>query len=241
MCGGGAFYPTRCVRYKLDPFNFGDLVMDPMSSRATLKRNARRAEYDPQAMRAILAQQQICHVAYVAGGEPRQIATLYFSDEQHLYLHGNRQSALLTHMAAGGEVSVSVMILDGVVVARSGFHCSMNYRSVTVYGRGEEVTGDDHRRALDHFVAALIPGHERVVREPTRQELAATAVVRVSLSEMVAKVRGGDPIDDEADLAGAVWAGVIPLSMQAGTPQPAADLRAGIELPAYIEQYHAKG
>lgn len=212
-----------------------------MSKRATLKRNARRAEYDPQEMRAILAEQQICHVAYVQDGEPRQIATLYFCDSNYLYLHGNRQSALLKHMAAGGEVSVSVMILDGVVVARSGFHCSMNYRSVTVYGHGEEVVDAAHRETLDHFVAALIPGHERVVREPTQQELAATAVVRVPLTEMVAKVRAGDPIDDEDDLESPVWAGVIPLVVHPATPQPAADLHAGIELPAYIKDYRAKG
>ena len=105
--------------------------MEPMTERATLKRNARRAEYDPAVMRDILSAQQVCTVAYVHAGEPRQIVTLYYQDGQYLYLHGNRQAALLKHMAAGGEVSVSVMLVDGIVVARSGFNCSMNYRSVT--------------------------------------------------------------------------------------------------------------
>lgn len=215
--------------------------MQPMSERATLKRNARRAEYDPAVMRDILQAQQVCTVAYVHDGQPRQIATLYFCDNNFLYLHGNRQSALLGHMAAGGEVSVSVMLVDGVVVARSGFHCSLNYRSVTVYGRGELLEGDDHRWALDKFVAVLIPGHEQVVREPTAQELAATVVVRVPLDEMVAKVRGGDPIDDEQDLASNVWAGVIPLSTQKDTPLPAADLNPDVGMPDYITNYKVKG
>ncbi len=215
--------------------------MQPMSERATLKRNARRAEYDPAVMRDILQAQQVCTVAYVHNGEPRQIATLFFCDATHLYLHGNRQSALLRHMAAGGEVSVSVMLVDGVVVARSGFHCSLNYRSVTLYGKGELVEGQQHRAALDEFVAKLVPGHEQAVREPTAQELAATMVVRVSLQEMVAKVRAGDPIDDEADLASDVWAGVIPLSTHKDAPQPAADLREDVALPAYIANYEVKG
>lgn len=215
--------------------------MQPMSERATLKRNARRAEYDPAVMRDILQAQQVCTVAYVHDSQPRQIATLYFCDDNFMYLHGNRQSALLRHMAAGGEVSVSVMLVDGVVVARSGFHCSLNYRSVTLYGNGEQVEGDAHRRALDQFVAVLVPGHERAVREPTAQELAATMVVRLPLDEMVAKVRGGDPIDDEQDLTSDVWAGVIPLSTQQGAPQPAADLRPGIGMPDYISNYQVKG
>lgn len=215
--------------------------MQPMTERATLKRNARRAEYDPAVMRDILQAQQVCNVAYVHDGEPRQIVTLYFCDDHYMYLHGNRQSALLRHMAAGGEVSVSVMLVDGVVVARSGFHCSLNYRSVTLYGRGEMVEGEGHLHALDQFVATLIPGHEQAVRAPTEQELAATRVVRLPLDEMVAKVRSGDPIDDEQDLAGDVWAGVIPLATHKGAAQPAADLRPGIDLPDYIVNYRVKG
>ena len=215
--------------------------MQPMSARTTLKRNARRAEYDPVVMRDILRAQQVCTVAYVVEGEPRQIATLYFCDDDYLYLHGNRQSALLRHMGAGGEVSIAVMLVDGVVVARSGFHCSLNYRSVTLFGQGEEITGAAHTWALEQFVARLVPGHEKVVRDPTAQELAATAVVRVPLQEMAAKVRSGDPIDDEQDLSSDVWAGVIPLALQTGAPRSAADLKPGVEVPAYITNYQGRG
>lgn len=181
--------------------------MKPVSSRATLKRIAERGEYDAATIRQILDAQQVCHVAYVDAGEPRQIATLYMCDDDYLYLHGNRQSALLKHMAAGGEV----------------------------------VTGEAHRRCLDKFVEVLIPGHEKVVREPTRQELAATTVVRIHLQEMVAKVRAGDPIDAEDDLDSDVWAGEIPLRNQSLAPVPAANLSNEVSLPGYIQNFKPRG
>ena len=213
----------------------------PVSARSTVKRNARRAVYTPDELRAILEAQQVCHVAYVEAGEPRQIATLYMIDGDHLYLHGNRQAAFLKHLAAGGEACISVTIVDGVVVARSGFHCSMNYRSVTVFGCGEAVEGAAHARALDLFVAALVPGHEQAVREPTPQEMAATSVVRVPLTELAGKVRSGDPIDDEGDLDDDVWAGVIPVAAETGTPQPSGDLEADVALPAYVRNFQYRG
>ncbi len=213
----------------------------PVSARSTVKRNARRAVYTPDELRAILEAQQVCHVAYVEAGEPRQIATLYMIDGDHLYLHGNRQAAFLKHLAAGGEACISVTIVDGVVVARSGFHCSMNYRSVTVFGCGEAVEGAAHARALDLFVAALVPGHEQAVREPTPQEMAATSVVRVPLTELAGKVRSGDPIDDEGDLDDDVWAGVIPVAAETGTPQPSGDLKADVALPAYVRNFQYRG
>ncbi|MEQ8692917.1 MAG: pyridoxamine 5'-phosphate oxidase family protein [Pseudomonadales bacterium] len=215
--------------------------MPAPSVRATIKRNAVRAVYERETLLDILNAQQICHVAYVVDGEPRQIPTLYFCDEQYLYLHGNRQSALLKHMAAGGEVCITVTLVDGMVVARSGFHCSMNYRSVTLFGKGSMVEGEAHRSALDGFVKALLPGHELAVREPTRQEMAATTVVRIPLDEMSAKVRSGDPIDDDGDLDSDVWAGVLPVQMQVGEAMPAANLKAEVATPDYVKQYKYRG
>ncbi len=217
------------------------MTANPVSQRSTVKRNARRAEYDPAVIKEILGAAQLCHVAYVVDGEPRQIATLYYIDDNYLYLHGNRQAALLKHLAAGGEVSVNVMLVDGVVVARSGFHCSMNYRSVTLFGRGEAVTGDEHVRVLNQFVDVLVPGHGAAVRDHTPQELAATAVVRLPLTEMSAKIRAGDPIDDDADLAGDTWAGQIPLAMHTGAPVPSGDLKPGIQTPDYIATFKFRG
>ncbi|NKC01377.1 MAG: pyridoxamine 5'-phosphate oxidase family protein [Pseudomonadales bacterium] len=209
--------------------------------RATVKRNARRAEYDTATLKAILASDQVCHVAYVEDGEPRQIPTLYFCDDEYLYLHGNRQSALLRYVGKGGEICVTVTLVDGVVVARSGFHCSMNYRSVTLFGRGEALEGKDHLDILNEFVRALVPGHEQAVREPTSQELAATAVVRIPLTELSGKVRTGPPADDEGDLTSSVWAGEIPVARTRQAAVASEDLRDGIEMPDYIKNFEYRG
>ncbi len=209
----------------------------PSSDRAKLRRNAIRAEYDLDVVKAILDSEMVCHVAYVEDGEPRIIPTLYFRRDDEVYLHGNRQSALLRHIAAGGLATMSVMLVDGVVVARSGFHCSMNYRSVTLYGQGRLVDGEEHARVLDEFVEVLIPGHLAAVRAPTRQELAATTAVALPITECVAKVRSGDPIDDDGDLESDVWAGVLPLAREVGEPQPAANLKSGLATPEYIKEF----
>lgn len=209
----------------------------PGTTRTRIRRNAKRAVYAPEEIRAVLDANQVCHVAYVEDGEPRVIPTLYLRRNDYLYLHGNRQAALLRHLAAGGLAAVSVMSVDGVVVARSGFHCSMNYRSVVVFGRGEEVPEAEHRTILDTFVAALIPGHEAVVREPTAQELAATAAVRLPITEASAKIRTGGAIDDPGDLDADVWAGVIPLFTAVGAPIANEDLKAGVTLPGYVAGY----
>jgi nitroimidazol reductase NimA-like FMN-containing flavoprotein (pyridoxamine 5'-phosphate oxidase superfamily) len=144
----------------------------------------------------------VCHVAYVVDGEPRIIPTLYLRRDDHVYLHGNRQSALLKHLGAGGFACLSVMSLDGVVVARSGFHCSMNYRSAVVFGNGEAVADDERESILDAFVEALLPGHQNAVRAATPQELNATGVVRLprgqtaadrDLDENTHRTAGGRP------------------------------------------------
>jgi nitroimidazol reductase NimA-like FMN-containing flavoprotein (pyridoxamine 5'-phosphate oxidase superfamily) len=207
------------------------------TERTRIRRNAKRAEYDLDRIREVLDANQICHVAYVEGGEPRIIPTLYMRRGEYVYLHGNRQAAVLRHAAAGGLVSLSVMALDGVVVARSGFHCSMNYRSVVLFGEGEPVPEDEHEEILDAFVDALIPGHGAAVRDATPQELAATAAVRIPIREASAKIRTGPAIDDDADLDADVWAGVIPLSLTPGEPEPNPDLKAGVPMPDYVRNY----
>jgi len=207
------------------------------TSRTRLQRLAARGAYDPDTVKAVLDAQQVCHVAYVVDAEPRIIPTLYLRRGDHVYLHGNRTSALLKHLAAGGFACLSAMSLDGVVVARSGFHCSMNYRSVVVFGHGEAVAEADRGEILDAFVEALVPGHLAAVRAPTPQELAATEVVRLPLNEASTKIRTGPPADAEGDMKADVWAGVIPLQSVALDPEPSPDLKAGIELPDYIRSY----
>lgn len=208
--------------------------MTAPGDRVRLRRNARRGSYDAQIIREILDANRLCHVAYVEQGEPRLIPTLYFREDDHVYLHGNRQSALLRHLAGGGEAALSVISVEGIVVARSGFHCSMNYHSVVLFGRGEPAPRGEQARLLDRFVETLIPGHLQHVRGVTEQELAATLVVRLPIDEASAKIRTGDPIDDAADLDAQVWAGVIPLRVLAGPPVPSADLKPGIPLPGYL-------
>lgn len=207
------------------------------SDRTRIRRNAQRAEYDLDRIKAVLDANQICHVAYVEEGEPRIIPTLYIRRGDYVYLHGNRQAAVLHHLADGGLASLSVMTLDGVVVARSGFHCSMNYRSVVLFGKGEAIPAEDHEKILDEFVEALIPGHAAAVRPATSQELAATAAVRVPINEASAKIRTGPAIDDDSDLDSDVWAGVIPVESVVGEPLPNPDLKSGVEVPAYIKRY----
>jgi nitroimidazol reductase NimA-like FMN-containing flavoprotein (pyridoxamine 5'-phosphate oxidase superfamily) len=207
------------------------------TDRTRVRRESARGGYDLASISQVLDAQQICHVAYVVDGEPRIIPTLYIRRDDYIYLHGNRQAALLKHLAAGGFASLSVMSLDGVVVARSGFHCSMNYRSVVVFGHGEAVPDDDREAILEAFVEALVPGHQAVVRTSTTEELNATGVVRLPLNEASSKIRTGPPIDADGDLDAPVWAGVIPLSTQVGTPEPSPDLGDGIALPDYIRNY----
>jgi nitroimidazol reductase NimA-like FMN-containing flavoprotein (pyridoxamine 5'-phosphate oxidase superfamily) len=185
----------------------------------------------------VLDAQQVCHVAYVEAGEPRIIPTLYLRRGEYVYLHGNRQSALLRHLAAGGLACLSVMSLDGVVVARSGFNCSMNYRSAVVFGHGEAVADAEREEILEAFVEALVPGHLAAVRQSTPQELAATAVVRLPLTEASTKIRTGPPVDADFDLDSDVWAGVIPLQTVALPPVPSPDLYPDIKLPDYIRSY----
>jgi nitroimidazol reductase NimA-like FMN-containing flavoprotein (pyridoxamine 5'-phosphate oxidase superfamily) len=207
------------------------------TERTRIRRNAKRAEYDLEHIRAVLDSNRVCHVAYVEGAEPRIIPTLYMRRDDYLYLHGNRQAAVLNHLAGGGLACISVMSVDGVVVARSGFHCSMNYRSVVLFGRGEPVPEEEHETVLDGFVETLIPGHAAAVRRPTAQELAATAAVRIPISEASAKIRTGPAIDDEADLDADVWAGVIPLTTAVGAPEPNPDLKGSVEVPDYIVRF----
>lgn len=207
------------------------------SDRTRIRRNAKRAEYDLDRIKAVLDANQICHVAYVENGEPRIIPMLYMRRGDYVYLHGNRQAAVLRHIADGGLASLSVMALDGVVVARSGFHCSMNYRSVVLFGQGEAIPAAEHEKVLDEFVEALIPGHAAAMRPATSQELAATAAVRIPINEASAKIRTGPAIDDDADLDADVWAGVIPFETVVGEPIPNPDLKSGVELPDYLKRY----
>jgi nitroimidazol reductase NimA-like FMN-containing flavoprotein (pyridoxamine 5'-phosphate oxidase superfamily) len=207
------------------------------TARTRIRRLGDRGAYELDEVKRVLDAAQVCHVAYVVDGEPRIIPTLYMRRGDTVYLHGNRQSALLKHLAAGGFACLSVMILDGIVVARSGFHCSMNYRSAVVFGHGEAVPADERNDVLDAFVEALIPGHLDAVREPTPAERNSTGVVQIPLTEASVKIRTGPPVDAKDDLLADAWAGVIPLASEVGAVEPAPDLKPGVDVPEYIRAY----
>lgn len=209
----------------------------PRTDRSTVRRLKDRGHYERALVHAILDEAKVCHVGFVVEGQPYVIPTGYARDGDRLLLHGSVASRMLKVLAAGAPVCVTVTLVDGLVLARSQFHHSMNYRSVVVFGNARPITDEAAKRAaLAALVEHLTPGRSRDAREPDRKELNATAVLELPLGEASAKVRGGPPKDDAEDLELDVWAGVVPLRLAMGEPQPAPDLRDGIAAPAYLRR-----
>ncbi len=208
------------------------------SDKTRIRRLPEREVVDRAAIDAILDEGFVCHVGYVTGGRPVVLPTLYARDGDRVYLHGSKGSGLTRAVVAGSPLSVAVTLVDGLVVARSGFHSSANYRSVVAHGKGTILDGEERRRALDLLVESLIPGRLADVRPPTAAELRQTATISLPLTEMSAKARSGGPIDDEADIGTGVWAGVLPLRLEAGRPIPSDDLEDDVPTPDYLLPYH---
>jgi uncharacterized protein len=211
------------------------------TGRSAVRRLAKRGNYERATVNAILDEGFVCHVGFILDEQPFVIPTAYARVNDVLYLHGARASRMLKALGAGGEVCVTVTLVDGLVLARSAFHHSINYRSVVVFGRAREVVDETEKRAAMHaFTEHVAPGRWAEVREPNESELAATTVVALPLGEASAKVRVGPPVDDEEDYARAVWAGELPLKIVAGEPVPDPRLPAGIEPPAHVRNYERK-
>lgn len=213
----------------------------PQTQRTTLKRLPKRGFYDRDVVYKILDEGFICHVSFAVDGQPFVIPTGYARVEDQLFIHGSQVSRMLRTLATGLDVSVGVTLIDGLVLARSAFHHSVNYRSVVIFGRATIV---EHREAklaaLFAFSEHVVPGRWNDVREPTEQELKATTVLSLPLEEVSAKVRTGPPVDDEEDYAMNVWAGVVPLQMTAGTPISDPRLPENIPAPSYALDYSRK-
>lgn len=207
------------------------------TARSRVRRLAKRAVYDRETVHAIIDDALICHVAFVVDDAPRVLPTAIARIDEHVYLHGNANSQMLRSLEDGARACITVTHLDGVVVARSGFHCSMNYRSVVIHAAGRKVEGPRKREILDTFVERLVPGLAGDLRAMTAKELRATSVLEFPLEEVSAKVRTGAPADDEEDYALPIWAGVVPLEMKAGRPIDDPLLADGIDAPAYIRRY----
>ena len=206
------------------------------TDRTSLRRLPERARYDTETVDAILDEGFICHVAFVVHGQPYALPTGYARIGETLYLHGSTGSRLGLRPAM--DVCVTVTLLDGIVLARSAFHHSFQYRSVMVLGRTQLVTDvSEKEAALDALVEHFMPGRTADARAGSRRELAATAVLAVPLEEVSAKVRTGDPKDDEEDYALPVWAGILPLALTPGDPVPDSRLEPGIAVPAYVKDW----
>lgn len=215
-------------------------LMSP-TPRTTVKRRAQRGVYDHAAILRILDEALVCHVGFVADGQPFVLPTAYARIADDLYLHGSPSSRMLRTGRGGVGLCVTVTLLDGLVLARSAFHHSMNYRSVVLLGTATEVVDPDEKQAaLRALVEHVAPGRYASVRPPTDDEITGTLVLRLPIDEGSAKVRSGPPIDDEGDYDWPVWAGVIPLGLRSGAPVPDPRLDPAHAIPRFAVA-HGRG
>jgi hypothetical protein len=208
------------------------------TARTRVVREAMRAVYDRETVYAILDEGFLCHVAFVQNGQPFVIPTSYGRKNASLYIHGSAASRMLRQMKEGLPVCVTVTLLDGLVLARSVFNHSMNYRSVVILGTATLVDDPEEKlEALRLLSEHILPGRWEDARQPNERELKQTSVLRVPIAEFSAKVRIGPPVDDEEDYSFPTWAGVVPLEMTAGQPLNDERLDPAREVPAYLRNY----
>ena len=208
------------------------------TQRTTLKRIPKRGDFDRATIYKILDEAFICHVGFAVENQPFVIPTAYGRDGNTLYIHGSAASRMMRGLSKGIDVCVTVTLVDGLVLARSAFHHSVNYRSVVIFGNAQIVAEEAEKsEALRLFTEHLIPNRWDEIRVPNAKELKATTVLKLEISEASAKVRTGDPVDDAEDHDLDVWAGVIPLEIEAGKPIDDALLKKGIDTPDYALNY----
>ena len=203
--------------------------------RTQVRRLPKRGVYERDAINAILDEGFLCHLGCAVEGQTYVIPTGYARSGDQVYVHGSAASRMLRELISATPMCLTVTLLDGVVLARSAFHHSMNYRSVVVLGEARQVTEREEKlEALRCFTSHVLPGRWDEVRLPTDQELKATSVIALPLNEASAKVRSGPPVDDEPDYALEIWAGIIPMRLVAGNPTPDARLRPDIPARKYL-------
>ena len=211
------------------------------SERTVIRQTPDRASYEMETICGIIDQSVIATVAISVDNEPFVLPMAIARIEDKVYLHGLKTSRLMKHLRSGAEVCICITHLDGIVVARSGMHCSANYRSVVIHGRGSEIVGAEKADLLYKVVHSIIPGSEGDYREHLGKELKATSLFAIPLDESVCKIRTGGPVDDEEDLQLPYWAGVVPVHHTYGKPVPSDDLAEGIETPDYATHYERPG
>ncbi len=208
------------------------------TDRTQVRRLPKRGRYDRETVHQILDTGIVCHVGFNVDGQPYVIPTNYGRKDDTLYIHGSAASRMLRTLAGGIPVCVTVTHLDGLVLARSAFHHSVNYRSVVILGTAKLVEDPAQKKeALRIFTEQVMQGRWNDIRQPTEQELKATTVLAIELEEVSAKVRTGGPVDDEEDYTLPVWAGVVPLQTVAQAPIPDASRKADYPIPNYLKNY----
>lgn len=210
----------------------------PPNERTRVVREPQRGIYDRETIYKILDEGFVCHVGFTLETQPYVIPTMFARVQDAIYFHGSAASRMLRGVSNGIPVCVTVALVDGLVLARSVFNHSMNYRSVVALGKAFLVDAPDEKRnALHAFTEKILPGRWREARQPNEKELKATSILRLPLTEVSAKVRVGPPEDDAEDYALQVWAGVIPLQLVAGAPIRDARCDAAIPVPEYVAEY----
>jgi nitroimidazol reductase NimA-like FMN-containing flavoprotein (pyridoxamine 5'-phosphate oxidase superfamily) len=216
-------------------------MTQPSTTRTRIVREPERGVYDRAAAYQILDEAFICHVGFIADGQPFVIPTSYGRDGDNLYIHGSAASRMLRRLNDGVSVCLTVTLLDGLVLARSVFNHSMNYRSVVILGTAQLVDeAEEKLKALRRLSEHILPARWDDVRPPNERELKATSVLRLPIEEFSCKVRTGPPIDDEGDYSFPTWAGVIPLELTARSPIHDPRLDAARAVPSYVREYSRK-
>lgn len=208
-----------------------------LTRRTELRRLPNRGSHESETIHAILDAGFLAHVGFQMDGQPFVIPTLYGRDGDKLYLHGSAASRMLRSLEAGIQACVTVTHVDGLVLARSAFHHSMNYRSVVAFGTARKIAETDRKmHALRVISEHLLAGRWQEVRGPNEKELKATAVLEFAIDEASAKIRQGPPADDEEDYSLAVWAGIVPLALETKAPIPDSRLALNIAAPDYVQR-----
>lgn len=208
------------------------------TKRNKVKRLPKRGHYDKETIFGILDSTFICHIGFAVKGQPYVIPTAYGREGEAIYIHGATKSRMLLEMGKGAPVCLTVTKVDGLVLARSAFHHSINYRSAVVFGRAIEVTGEEKERGLFVISENILKGRWDEVRRPNEIEMKATTVLRIDIDEASAKVRTGPPGDEEEDYALPIWAGVVPFYSKVGPPESDPLLSGGIEISGSVRNLY---
>lgn len=209
------------------------------TERTTLTRSPKRGSYDKASILEILKEGLVCHISFTDNGQVYLLPNLYGVKNDKIYIHGSVGSFMLRSLKTEIDLCFSVTLIDGLVLARSAFHHSVNYRSVIVFGKATIVTDEEERmEALQVLTEHIVPGRWKEVRLPNKSEMTKTMILSIPLEEASAKIRSGGPNDEEEDYNFKTWAGVLPLKIEAGSPIPDARLLDGVNVPGYVNNYN---